>query len=92
MKTAHSRDLVQKPPRLKSETNGYPAVVESGALYTLAELAKRLRWKRHSIRQARRLGLPVIRFGSRDYVIGQQALEWFAKLGQQQSQQVDTET
>ena len=32
------------------------------------------------------MGLPTIRFGSRDYVIGKQALEWFEQLGQQQAE------
>ena len=83
MKT--SAPSTSKPLPAAREPNGYPAVVETGALYPVEELAMRLRWRRHSLRQAKKLGLPTIRFGSRDYVIGRQAIEWFEKLSQQQA-------
>ena len=58
-----------------------------GELLTVEELSRRLRWKRHSTRQAKRLGLPVHRFGSRDYCIGDEVLLWFRTIGQQQEAQ-----
>jgi len=74
-------------PHLKSEPNGYPAIVEKGCVYTVVELCKRLRWKSHSLRQAKRLGMPVIRFGSRDYCISDQFIDWFEQIGRQQAEE-----
>lgn len=68
----------------RPQQNTVPAVVEAGSLYTLQEVARRCRWKQHSVRQARRLGLPTIRFGSRDYVLGSDVLSWFKQLREQQ--------
>ena len=61
-------------------------MVNGQEVYVFEEFAKRMRWRKHSCRQAKRMGLPTIRFGSRDYVIGKQALEWFEQLGQQQAE------
>ena len=36
-------------------------------------------------KKAKSLGMPVIRFGSRDYIIGDQFIDWFEQLGQQQN-------
>ena len=62
--------------RPRPETNHYPAVVKKGAAYTAEELCRRLRWKKHSLRQARRLGLKLHRHGSRDYAIGDEVIEF----------------
>ena len=47
-------------------------------------LYRRLRWRKHSIRQGKRLGLPTIRYGSRDCIIGAGVVEWFRCLGSRQ--------
>ena len=72
--------------RPKPEPNNTPPVVRADELYVADEFYRRCRWRKHSIREAKRMGLPTIRFGSRDYVIGKQALEWFEQLGEQQNQ------
>lgn len=64
-----------------------PASVQASEVMAVEELARRLRWRRHSIRQARRLGLPTVRFGVRDYVIGGDVVAWFRDLRTQQQQQ-----
>ena len=64
--------------------NSTPPVINAHELYTLEEACRRLRWKEHSRRQARRMGLKVIRFGSRDYVTGQAILELFDQIGESQ--------
>ncbi len=60
--------------------NDTPPSVHADELLTVTELARRLRWRKHSLRQAKRMGLPVIRFGSRDYALGRRVLEWFESL------------
>ena len=60
--------------------NTTPAVVRADELYSLEEAARRLRWRTHSVRQAKRAGLRVIRFGSRDYISGRAILEFFDRL------------
>ena len=72
-------------PRQKPVPNNTPAVVHAHELYTYDELARRLRWQEHSRRQAKRLGLKTIRFGSRDYVLGKHALEFYEQLAEQQA-------
>jgi len=70
------------PPRKPTPDSSPPGIIEADAVYVAAEFYRRMRWHRHSQRQARRLGLPVIRFGSRDYIIGRKALEWLEKLAE----------
>jgi hypothetical protein len=70
----------------RSTADSCPAVVEEGCLYTLGELAQRLRWKRHSTRQALRNGLRTSKFGSRRYVLGADALAFFRFLAEQQAE------
>ena len=78
----------RKPkPRPKPEPNTTPAVVDARQLYTFDEAARRLRWRKHSRRQARRLGLRVTRFGSRDYVSGAELIRFFEHLAQRQEGQ-----
>jgi hypothetical protein len=72
-----------QPSSPRSEFNATPAVIEAGGVYTETELAKRMRWKKHSLRQAKKLGLRSIRFGSRNYVLGSDVLKWFEGLQQQ---------
>jgi hypothetical protein len=69
-------------PLLRSQVNSSPPVVRADELYLWSELVRRLRWKRHSARQAQRLGLRPIKFGSRLYIHGSTVLAWFA--GQQE--------
>ena len=70
--------------KAKCEPNPYPAVVDGNTLYTLEELARRLRWRKHSIRQALRAGLRAPKFGSRRYVLGADAIRFFQRLAEQQ--------
>ena len=74
-------------PRPAPKLSVSPAVIRADELYTWEELRKRLRWKRHSARQAQRLGLKPIRFGSRAYVTGEDVLDFFRKLSRQQTQE-----
>ena len=75
----------RKPkPRPKPEPNSTPAVIDANSVYTLEELAKRARWKKHSIRQALRAGLRAPKFGSRRYVLGADAIRFFEHLADQQ--------
>ena len=75
-----------KQPRPKPESNLTAGVVRADELYLWTEIQKRLRWRRHSARQAQRLGLKPIKFGSRLYVHGSTVLKWFEKLSQQQNE------
>lgn len=75
-----------KPPKPRPESNSYPAVINAQEVYTLAEVAKRMRWKRHSIRQAIRAGLVTTKFGSRRYVVGQAVIDLMQKLSQEQNE------
>ena len=68
-------------PRPKPEPNNTAGIVERGKVYVAETLYRELRWKAHSKRQAKRLGMPVIRFGSRDYIIGDAFIDWFSSLG-----------
>ena len=73
-----------RKPKPKPEPNTTPAVIDANQLYTLEEAARRLRWRKHSRQQARRLGLKTVRFGSRDYCLGRDVLAFFDGLGEQQ--------
>lgn len=66
--------------RQRPEPNNTPSVVEADAVYSLKEVARRLRWKEHSVRQAKRLGLQIIKFGSRHYVTGREVMRFFEAL------------
>lgn len=59
-----------------------PGVISLQEIYTLAEVRKRLGWRAHSLREARRLGLRVIRFGRAKYVTGRDLANFFAALAQ----------
>ena len=74
----------KQPPRI--EPNAAPAVVNAHECYTLQEVARRMRWKRHSIRQAIRAGLVTTKFGSRRYVVGQAVIDLMQKLSQEQNE------
>lgn len=75
----------RKPnPRPKPEPNNTVGVIRRDEIYVAEEAYRRLRWRRHSRQQARRLGLKVTRFGSRDYVLGRDLLDFFDRLAQQQ--------
>lgn len=72
-------------PRKRPVPNNTPAVANANELYTFDELSQRLRWKEHSRRQAKNLGLKVVRFGSRDYVLGRDVLDFYEQLAEQQA-------
>lgn len=66
-------------------TNDSPAprlvgTVADNETLLLSELARRFGWQRHATRQAKRKGLPCIRFGSKDYVRGCEFAEWLGSL------------
>jgi len=71
-------------PRPKPEPNTTPGVIDANGVYTLEELAKRARWKKHSIRQALRLGLRTCKFGSRRYCLGADVISFFEALAERQ--------
>lgn len=68
-------------------SNTSPPVINAHELYSLDEAARRLRWRKHSIRQALRAGLVTVKFGSTRYVTGQAVLNFIEKLAQQQAEQ-----
>lgn len=76
-----------RPPAI--QPNNTPAVIDANKVYTFKEAARRLRWKQHSTRQARRMGLRVVKFGSRNYVLGQHVLEFFQRLAEEQRKDLD---
>ena len=55
------------------------SVVNAHEVYRQREVMRRLGWKDHAWRQARRAGLRSIRFGREQYVLGSDVLEWFAR-------------
>lgn len=69
----------------RPEPNHSPPSVHAGELLTVEELCRRLRWRKHSLRQAKRLGLRVVKFGSRNYIIGADVLDFFRRLSDQQA-------
>ena len=73
-------------PRPQPMPNNTAGVVERGKVYVADVLYRELRWKAHSKRQAKRLGMPVVRFGSRDYIIGDRFIDWFEQIGKQQAE------
>lgn len=60
-------------------------VVRADELYTAAEVRRRLRWRDHSFRQAKRKGLRVVTFGRTKYVLGSDVLAFFEQLAAQQN-------
>ena len=68
----------------KPAPNTSPPVVRADEIYTFEEVCRRLRWRKHSARQAKRLGIRLIRYGSRDYCLGSDVLAFFDGLAQQQ--------
>jgi len=62
-----------------------PAVISAGAVYSWAEIQKRLGWQEHSARQARVKGLRLITFGCKKYCLGEDVLSFFRKLAEQQT-------
>ncbi len=72
------------PNLRKAIANDTPAVIDANAVYTLEEAAKRMRWQKHSTRQALRAGLRTTKFGSRRYVVGQAILDLMEKLAREQ--------
>ena len=67
-------------PRQKPQPNNTPAVIDGNQVYLFEEACRRLRWRKHSARQAKNLGLQIVKFGSRNYVLGRHILEFFERL------------
>jgi hypothetical protein len=55
-----------------------PGVIEAGAVYTLAEVQRRLQLGKAAWRTARREGLPLRVVGRRKYVLGADVMTWIA--------------
>ena len=67
-----------------SAAEAAPGVVRAGEVYRLKELCRRLHWREHSLRQARLAGLRIIRFGREAYILGDDALDFFRRIGDEQ--------
>ena len=59
--------------------------MQAGEVMTLRELKSRLGWGEHSVRQARREGLQLVRFGRAKYCLGRDLLDFFETLAQRQA-------
>ena len=70
-------------PHPRPTPNNSPAVINAHEAYLFEEFARRLRWRKHSCRQAKKMGLRTVRFGSRDYVLGQWGLDFLESLDKQ---------
>jgi len=82
-----------RPPRPAPELNGHPpGIVDGNAVYRAAEFYRRMGWRRHSQREARRRGLVSVRFGSANFILGKHALEFFERLAEQQAEKSKGET
>lgn len=55
-----------------------------GAVYTVEEVCRRLRWEKWAFRQVRLHGLRAIRCGRRNYVLGDDVLAFFERLAEEQ--------
>ena len=74
-------------PRPKPEPNNSPGVIRADEVYVFEEACRRLRWRRHSAQQAKRLGLKPIKFGSRLYISGSAILKFFEDLARRQNEE-----
>lgn len=81
-----AKNPAKKPPCQKPDANLTLGVVRADELYLWAEIQRRLSWRRHSARQAQKLGLKPIKFGSRLYIHGSTVLAWFADLAEKQNE------
>jgi hypothetical protein len=62
------------PAVAQQPNNG--GVISAVELYSLTQLKQRLGWSKHALREARRAGLPIRRFGTRSYVSGRELISW----------------
>ena len=76
----------QQPSRT-IEPNNSPGVIRADEVYVFEEACRRLRWRRHSAQQAKRLGLKPIKFGSRLYISGSAILKFFEDLARRQNEE-----
>ena len=58
-----------------------PGIIDPKALYTLPALRRELGWGSHTMRRARRAGLPVRYEGSRAYAIGEDVVAYIRENG-----------
>jgi len=61
-----------------------PAVIRADAVYSWAELRRRLGWQEHAGRQARIAGLRLVTFGRQKYALGSDVLKFFERLANRQ--------
>ena len=62
-------------------------VVRPGELLTLREFCKRVHFGEHALRQARRHGLRTIQFGRMKFILADDAIAFFRRLGEEQGGQ-----
>lgn len=67
---------------MPTTTGEKPGLITADSLYTMEELAARLRVGRKALMVARRKGLKVKRLGTRGYVLGRDVIEWFDKTAE----------
>lgn len=65
-----------------------PAVepIRKGGVYLKGDFCRRLRWKAHAWRQAKRAGLRSLTFGRQVYILGSDALAFFSQIAEQQEE------
>jgi hypothetical protein len=76
--TSPRRPVPRKPAKRAT------AVIRADAVYSWAELRRRLGWAEHSGRQARTAGLRLVTFGRQKYCLGEDVLAFFRKLADRQ--------
>lgn len=64
-------------------SNQPPGFIVPEALYTIEEVKARLRMASRSRSQFRRAGAKAIRFGRRDYILGSEVIETFARIARE---------
>ena len=64
--------------------SGAVGSIQAGEVLTLREFRRRLAWGDHAVRMARKAGLRLIPWGREKYVLGDDVLEFFKRLAEQQ--------
>lgn len=78
---------MKKPPK-QTLTTGHGSVSAHEVL-TLREFGRRLGLANRALCDAQRAGLRTVLVGRTKFVVGSHALEWFAKLADEQAERVN---
>ena len=78
------KSTINRPPAPHKPAKHGPAVISAHAVYSWAELRRRLGWAEHSGRQARIAGLRLVTFGRQKYCLGEDVVTYFRKLADRQ--------